>query len=188
MPGYDVMAVLLTSGEVTSMKKVIALIVVCAMSFALFGCGKKDDKKGGGDSTKATTQAADKGSDDASGSNDVQFSQKGGQTVFTVDAGLDLKQDAWLGFCPGTKGFVKEADADEVDVLYAYIENGDKKSSDDYLFEFGDDQIDGLEDGDYILVLCDSDDEAVGKVLLYIPCKLSGSKVTLDYDKIVINK
>ena len=170
------------------MKKVIALIVVCAMSFALFGCGKKDDKKDGGDSTKATTQAADKGSDDASGSNDVQFSQKGGQTVFTVDAGLDLKQDAWLGFCPGTKGFVKEADADEVDVLYAYIANGDKKSSDDYLFEFGDDQIDGLEDGDYILVLCDSDDEAVGKVLLYIPCKLSGSKVTLDYDKIVINK
>ena len=170
------------------MKKVIALIVVCAMSFALFGCGKKDDKKDGGDSTKATTQAADKGSDDASGSNDVQFSQKGGQTVFTVDAGLDLKQDAWLGFCPGTKGFVKEADADEVDVLYAYIANGDKKSSDDYLFEFGDDQIDGLQDGDYILVLCDSDDEAVGKVLLYIPCKLSGSKVTLDYDKIVINK
>ena len=170
------------------MKKVIALIVVCAMSFALFGCGKKDDKKDGGDSTKATTQAADKGSNDASGSNDVQFSQKGGQTVFTVDAGLDLKQDAWLGFCPGTKGFVKEADADEVDVLYAYIANGDKKSSDDYLFEFGDDQIDGLEDGDYILVLCDSDDEAVGKVLLYIPCKLSGSKVTLDYDKIVINK
>ena len=46
----------------------------------------------------------------------------------------------------------------------------------------------GLDDGDYILVLCDSDDEAVGKVLLYIPCKLSGSKVTLDYDKIVINK
>ncbi len=170
------------------MKRVIALIVVCAMSFALFGCGKKDDKKDGGDSTKATTQAADKGSDDASGSNDVQISQKGGQTVFTVDAGLDLKQDAWLGFCPGTKGFVKEADADEVDVLYAYIANGDKKSSDDYLFEFADDQIDGLEDGDYILVLCDSDDEAVGKVLLYIPCKLSGSKVTLDYDKIVINK
>ena len=170
------------------MKKVIALIIVCAMSLALFGCGKKEEKKGGGDSTKATTQAADKGGDEESGDDSVQFSQKGGQTVFTVDAGLDLKQDAWLGFCPGTKGFVKEADADEVDVLYAYTANGDKKSSEDYLFEFGDDQIDGLEDGDYILVLCDSDDEAVGKVLLYIPCKLSGSKVTLDYDKIVINK
>lgn len=171
------------------MKKVIALIVVCAMSFALFGCGKKDDNKGGGDSTKATTQAAGKESDEAaSGDDSVQFSQTGGKTVFTVDAGLDLKQDAWLGFCPGTKGFEKEADADEVDVLYAYIENGDKKSSEDFLFEFGDDQIEALDDGDYILVLCDSDDEAVGKVLLYIPCKLSGSKVTLDYAKIVINK
>ena len=68
------------------MKKVIALIVVCAMSFALFGCGKKDDKKGGGDSTKATTQAADKGGDEESGDDSVQFSQKGGKTVFTVDA------------------------------------------------------------------------------------------------------
>ena len=173
------------------MKKVIALVMVCAMSIALFGCGKKDAGKGG-ETTKAATQATEKAGGNAGGdsaaASKVKFAVQGEKFAFTVDNGFALKQDAWLGFCPGTKGFVKEADADEVDVLYAYIANGDKKSSDDYLFEFGDDQIDGLEDGDYILVICDSDDEAVGKVLLYIPCKLSGSKVTLDYDKIVINK
>ena len=109
--------------------------------------------------------------------------------VFTVDAGLDLKQDAWLGFIPGTKGFTKEVEADEVDVLYAYIANGDKKSSEDYIFEFDEDQFGGLEDGDYIMVLCDTDDEAVGgKVLLYIPAKIAGNTVELAYDKIVINK
>ena len=31
------------------MKKIVALILVCAMSFALFGCGKKEEKKGGSD-------------------------------------------------------------------------------------------------------------------------------------------
>ena len=46
----------------------------------------------------------------------------------------------------------------------------------------------GLEDGDYVMVLCDSDDENVGKVLLYIPAKISGDKVTLEYDKVVFNK
>ncbi len=101
---------------------------------------------------------------------------------------MDLKQDAWLGFIPGTKGFTKEGEADEVDVLYAYIANGDKKSSEDYIFEFDEDQFGGLEDGDYIMVLCDSDDEAVGKVLLYIPAKIAGNTVELAYDKIVINK
>ena len=38
------------------------------------------------------------------------------------------------------------------------------------------------------MVLCDSDDEAVGKVLLYIPAKIAGNTVELAYDKIVINK
>ena len=80
------------------------------------------------------------------------------------------------------------SEADEVDVLYAYIANGDKKSSEDYIFEFDEDQFGGLEDGDYIMVLCDSDDEAVGKVLLYIPAKIAGNTVELAYDKIVINK
>ena len=172
------------------MKKIVALILVCAMSFALFGCGKKEEKKGGSDKPKTEAQDDDKGGADAAAAaeDDVKFTKQGNKVVFTVDAGLDLKQDAWLGFIPGTKGFTKEGEADEVDVLYAYIANGDKKSSEDYIFEFDEDQFGGLEDGDYIMVLCDSDDEAVGKVLLYIPAKIAGSTVELAYDKIVINK
>ena len=96
------------------MKKIVALILVCAMSFALFGCGKKEEKKGGSDKPKTEAQDDDKGGADAAAA--------------------------------ATKGFTKEGEADEVDVLYAYIANGDKKSSEDYIFEFDEDQFGGLED------------------------------------------
>ena len=100
---------------------------------------------------------------------------------------MSMKQDAWLGFCPGTKGFVNEVDADEVDVLYVYqTEEEGRKESDPYLFEFDKSSIEALEDGDYILVLCDTDEDT-GKVLVYIPAKISGSTVTLDYEKAVFN-
>nr|MCR4730959.1 hypothetical protein [Saccharofermentans sp.] len=100
------------------MKKIVALILVCAMSFALFGCGKKEEKKGGSDKPKTEAQDDDKGGADAAAAaeDDVKFTKQGNKVVFTVDAGLDLKQDAWLGFIPGTKGFTKEGEADEVDV------------------------------------------------------------------------
>ena len=155
------------------MKKVIALIMVCAMSIALFGCGKKDAGKGG-ETTKAATQATEKAGGNAGGDSAAASKVK-------------FAQDAWLGFCPGTKGFVNEVDADEVDVLYAYPTVEDRKESDPYLFEFDAASIEALEDGDYILVLCDTDEDT-GKVLVYIPAKLSGTSVTLDYDKAVFNK
>ena len=170
------------------MKKIIALIIVGAMSMALFGCGKKDDNKGGGAASTSASKAVTVDDIATVEERGVEFARKGDQTVFKVDSSVELMQDAWLGFCPGTKGFTKEVDADEVDVLYAYIANGDKRDSEDYLFEFDNDQFEGLEDGDYVMVLCDSDDENVGKVLLYIPAKISGDKVTLEYDKVVFNK
>ena len=173
------------------MKKVIALVMVCAMSIALFGCGKKDAGKGG-ETTKAAAQATEKAGGNAGGeasaADRLKFAPKGEKLAFTVDNGFALKQDAWLGFCPGTKGFVNEVDADEVDVLYAYqTEEEGRKETDPYLFEFDKSSIEALEDGDYILVLCDTDEDT-GKVLVYIPAKISGSTVTLDYDKAVINK
>jgi hypothetical protein len=169
------------------MKKVIALIMVCVLSLTLFGCGKKDAGKGGGETTKAAAQAADKSGGDSAAASKVKFAPKGEKLAFTVDNGFALKQDAWLGFCPGTKGYVNEVDADEVDVLFAYqTEEEGRKESDPYLFEFDKSSIEALEDGDYILVLCDTDEDT-GKVLVYIPAKISGTTVTLDYDKAVFN-
>ena len=170
------------------MKKAVALLIACAISLTLFGCGKKAENKSGNDQAEEeTTQAADKDDDESSESDtNVKFSQKGDKTVFTIEADFGLQQDAWLGFCPGTKGYTKEADADEFDVLYTYYE--ENSSGKNYIFQFDTASIDALDDGDYVLVLCDSDDENVGKVVFYIPAKLDGSKVTLDYDKIVINK
>lgn len=169
------------------MKRLAALVIVCAMSLALFGCGKKDSGsakvRDEEDKPKATAAAEEEETSDDAG---VEFKQKGDKIVFSVDSGIKLTQDAWLGFCPGTKGYVDEVDADDYDVLYSYICNDERKASDKYLFEFDKEWVEGLEDGKYIIVLCDSDNE--GKVLLYFPATISGSKVDCDFDKTVVNK
>ena len=168
------------------MKKLLAVTMACAMILSLSACGKKS---GGSNETKApaavTTQANAADSDQTKYDN-VTFQKKDNKIIFTVNKEVKLTQGAWLGFCPGTKGYVNEVDADEVDVLYSYISNGDRSDSDDFMFEFDEDQIGGLEDGDYVMVLCDDDDE--GKVILYMPAVISGKTVTVAFDKVVVNK
>ena len=169
------------------MKKVVALAVLCAMSLSLFGCASKDagSGKSGGDDDKPKATAAAQDDQDNSKDSAVGFSAKGEYIVFNVDASFDLKEDAWLGFCPGTKGYKDEVDADDYDVAYAYY-NADKSTSSKYVFEFEVNYVGGLEDGDYTVVLCDSDSE--GKVILYFPAVKSGNDVKCDFDKITINK
>ena len=167
------------------MKKLLAVTMACVMIIALSGCGKKS---GGSNDTKASSAAAQTNAtvgEDTKYDN-VTFEKKDGKYIFTVNKEVRLTQGAWLGLCPGTKGYVNEVDADEVDVLYSYICNGDRQDSDDFIFEFGEDQIGGLEDGDYVLVLCDNDDE--GKVILYIPAVIKGNTLTVAFDKVTVNK
>ncbi len=173
------------------MKKILALAIVCAMSLMLFGCGKKDAGKDRDEQNapKQTEAAADSGKDsgkDSSSDAGVAFSRKGDSIVFTVDGSIDLHESAWLGFCPGTQGYIEEEDADEYDVIYVYICNEDYQSGDDYIFEFTNDWIGGLEDGEYTGVLCDDDGD--GKVILYFPAVIKNSKISCDLDKVVVNK
>ena len=167
------------------MKKAVALVVLCAMALSLFGCAKKDADSGksGRDGDKQKTEDVQ---DDAySEESVVGFSSKGGTIVFNVDGGFDLYEDAWLGFCTGTKGFKDEVDADEYDVAYTYFD-AEKSTASKYVFEFEKDYVGSLEDGNYIVVLCDSDDE--GKVILYFPAVKNGDDIKCDFDKITINK
>ena len=167
------------------MKKIIALTMAVALSLTLFGCGKKN---GGSNATQAATTAAQgkTGDGDYTKYDNVTFQKKENKLVFTVNGEVKLKQGAWLGFCPGTKGYVNEVDADEVDVLYSYICNENHQDGEDFIFEFDEDSIGALEDGDYVMVLCDDDDE--GKVILYVPAVIKGKTVTVDFEKVVVNK
>ncbi len=84
------------------MKRLLALVLVGAMSLALFGCGKKDSGSGKNrdedDKPKATTEEVeeDESGDDAG----IGYSQKGEKTAFSVSADIELTQGAWLGFIP----------------------------------------------------------------------------------------
>lgn len=168
------------------MKRVVALIIACAMSLALFGCGKKDTGKSNDEQnqTKDTEAVVD---DKPAADAGVTVSQKDGNVIFVVDPVFNLSEYAWLGFCPGSKGYTNEADADGAQVLYSYIVNdGGYKAGDDYLFSVSEDQISGLGDGDFTIVLCDDDND--GKVVLYFPAVIKDGKATFDLDKVVINK
>jgi len=170
------------------MKRLVALVIAGAMSLALFGCGKTNNggKSGNDDGDKPKTTTAGAEIDSVTEDVGVDFRQKGQKAVFKVDGSLDLAEDAWMGFIPGTKGFKKEVDADELDVLYSYNCDDERKSGDQYVFEFDNDSIEALDDGDYIIVLCNTDEDT-GKVLLYFPATLDGPDVTPNFDKIVIN-
>jgi predicted small lipoprotein YifL len=166
------------------MKKLIALFLVVVMVLSFAACGKKDTPKDEASQTQATEGSKDTTKADESVADiGVTVIHKDGKTIFTVDQRLGIKQDAWVGFCPGTEGYVNEADADANQVAYAYT--GYDEGNDTYNFEFDDDTISGLGDGDYVVVVCDSDAE--GKVILYIPAVIQGSKVTCDFSKAVIN-
>lgn len=169
------------------MKRLIALVLVGAMSLALFGCGKKDTGRNKDrdedDSPKATAEDVVEDNNEDAG---VKVSKKNGEIVFAVDPGFALTEYAWLGFCPGTKGYTNEADADAAQALYSYIVNdGGHQDGDEYIFSVSEDQIGGLDDGKYVIVLCDDDND--GKVILYIPAEIEGTKLTCDFDNIVIN-
>ena len=71
-------------------------------------------------------------------------------------------------------------------MLYSYICNENHQDGEDFIFEFDEDSIGALEDGDYVMVLCDDDDE--GKVILYVPAVIKGKTVTVDFEKVVVNK
>ena len=165
------------------MKKVLAFVLAFVLVLAVSGCGKKENS--------GNSQSAAGGNNEAgnavAGNNEAGlfFSSAGDMISFRVASQIKLNEDAWLGFIPGNVKYKEEAEADEYDVLYAYICNEDKKEAEDYRFEFSLEQIDGLDDGDYTIVLCDSDSE--GKVVLYFPAAVKGSVVTPDFDKLTMN-
>lgn len=170
------------------MKKLSALVLVAVMLLSFVACGKKDTPKDPKATEANQTQVTEDSNDTAKAPESVAdigvtVTHKDGKTIFTVDQSLGIKNDAWVGFCPGTKGYVNETDADANQVAYAYL--GYDEVEDTYNFEFDDETISGLGDGDYVVVVCDSDAE--GKVILYIPAVIQKSNVTCDFSKTVIN-
>jgi len=178
------------------MKKIMAVILIGAMSLSMMACSKKTDE-----TTKATTKAqeqttakaTEKETEKEAEGNDVKpedlfdSETEGDKIVFRVDPGFVIKQDSWMGVVPAGKEYTKEVDADEVDIYYVYVANFEKKASEKYIYEMLIEDIKGLENGKYTMVLSDTDEDT-GKVLLYFPIEIKDGKVTSDLSNVTVNK
>lgn len=169
------------------MKKLLALALVMVMAISFAACSN------GGEAPEDTTESTQAQSAEAQGTtasadeaNDAQSSvameAEDEYIVFNVSLDLQIEQDAWLGVIPTGTIYENEADADEVDIAYVYCENFDMDGVVSHRFAFQKDYLLGIEDGTYDLVLCSSDNEEIGKVLLQVGMEKNGDKITLDYE------
>lgn len=164
------------------MKKVLIAILVIAVVFAISGCGSKPGNEGAqGDGSNT---ASDSGNANQSSSDNIGFAKEGEYIVFKVSSAFKLDVNAWLGITPAGVEYKTEVEADEFDILWTGIDNPDKTPSEKYVFKFYSDDIAGIEDGSYSMVLCDNDDE--GHMVLMFPIVISGSEITPDLSKIKI--
>ncbi len=164
-------------------KTVIFLTLVMMVMLTLTACKKNsaagDDTTAGGTSSengKAAEQANDR-------NDEVTYGIQDGTVVFT--ASLDFKLEdssAWLGVIPTGTKYEKEADADDVDMLYCYVSNYDDETKSSYRFEFDKEYFHGIGDGTFDMVLTSSDNGEIGKVLLQIGIEIKGEKITLDFE------
>lgn len=164
-------------------KTAVFLALVMLLLLTVTACGKKPAADngaatGGNASADAAAAAQTNAKND-----EVTYGTEGESVVFT--ASLDFKladSSAWLGVIPTGTKYEKEADADDVDLLYCYAANYDDEKKTSYRFEFSKEYFFSVGDGTYDLILTSSDDGEVGRVLLQIGLEIKGEKITLDYE------
>lgn len=166
------------------MKKKFVLLMTVAVVASLTGCGLtlRDNN-----SNVREEDSEDKDSDDDDENEDIPLTvtSEDGEATFIVDVDERLASDAWLGICEEGE-YVYEADADDYDMVYAYPENYYDEDGNinygPYTYSF---DYSGLDDGDYTLVLANTDAE--GYIVFYAPCTIKNDKLKVKTDKIVYN-
>ena len=170
------------------MKKYIALLLAAVMVLSMAACGKKPADNGGTSQTEAAPQqTATVGSEQVPQLSQVESMMKtatsGASATITVSGELKLEQDAWLGLCPSGKTYITEEEADDVVVIWFAYDGHEE--GDPYVFscDFSD-----VEDGTYALVLTNSDDAAIGYVVLQLQMIKKGDSITFDYKDAVFHE
>ena len=127
-----------------NMKKFLTFVIVLAMAVSVAAC-KKASPAGGANTP--TNQAVD-----AQGTKQIEYTIQGQIITFKVNRSLPLETDSWIGFC--SKGsYIYEDNADDACIVYAYYEELENET-DDYTFLLS---SEGIEDGEYTMVLCNTD-------------------------------
>ena len=164
-------------------KSAILLALAMILLLTAAACGKKPAANTGAATGSASSASGAVPAQTNDKNDEVTFGTEGESVVFT--ASLDLKLEdstAWLGVIPTGTRYEKEADADDVDMIYCYVTNYDDENKKSYRFEYEKDYFFSIGDGIYDMVLTSSDNGEIGKVLLQIGIEINGEKITLDYE------
>lgn len=191
------------------MKKIITLVLICAMALSMVACGgKKESSDNKGDSTPSSTSTSDATDtapnntdssnntpDDSSNSpvdvNPVELlffpkTSADADAYATIKVSADVKMDdesAWLGLCPAGKDYITEAEADDADVIWFGLEG--REDGDPYVFSC---DFESVADGTYALVVATSDDAEVGYVVIQLSMTKAGEELKFDFTNAKLNE
>lgn len=171
-------------------KIVCALLAGIMMISALCACSSGKATKDTEERSKpaAETKAEEEKADNtAAKDSGVKMSTSDGYIIFKVDPSFNVIENSWMGICPAGKSYKTEGEADEDDIMWTspeYVEEGKNKP---FEFWFYEEDITGIEDGEYTMVLCEDDGLESSKCFFYFPITIKGSKINADFSKIVIN-
>ena len=153
------------------MKKILSLTMVLAMALSFAACGSKAPDGNGSVGNNVSVPAGKAA--DSKDAKLISYKEEDGELIFTLDKSIPLTEDSWLGICE--KGnYVLEDDADDAGIAYSYFEDRDS-GNEDYVFKIA---YAGFEDGEYTMVLCDTDNK--GYVMASWTLTLKNEKPSVD--------
>ena len=171
-----------------SIKLVSMILTTALMASALCACSSNKAANNGGDkNTPATTAAAGVETNAPAVDERVKIASENGKTIFTVDPSFKLKPNTWLGVVPAGKEYKTEGEADEVDLIWINPDTYEENQTTPYKFSYDNNDLAGIGDGDYLMVLCENDDDESSKVFFYFPISIKGGSIKVDLSKIIFN-
>jgi len=170
------------------MKKIWALVLIVIMVASLSACGAKKssvtvttDDTASGKATQTATQNTTAVKSNPAADNFIPGHSSAIPDYATISILPEIKMDdetAWLGLCPLGKDYITELEADEADVIWF---RADDKLDENDKTVFACD-FEGVEDGTYALVVCTSDDENVGYVVIQMNMTKKNGDLSFDLE------
>ena len=85
-----------------------------------------------------------------------------------------------------SKDYKNEGEADEVDLIWISPDTYEDGQTTPFKFTYDNEDLARIGDGDYLMVLCEDDDDESSKVFLSFPITIKGTSITVDLSKLVI--
>ena len=167
-------------------KAILTSVVALAVALSLAACkkapsGSSEVPSGGTAGPSVTNTSVSGQTENTAAPDQIRYSVEGKYIIFKVSKKISLETDAWIGIC--LKGdYVYEEDADDNQYTYAFFDDSSSDAS-DYSFKVS---AEDLEDGEYSMVLCNTDNS--GYVIASWGLVIKNGTPEVDYSIFKINQ